>query len=203
MPTQTRHKPGLTRATCGPRGRVLGWLCALLIGAGPLPASAQSFSVQDVRTTLQEGVYRLDARLLFELPGKVREALENGVPLTFALDIEVSRPRRYLWNDDVAHLEQRSTLQYFDLTEQYLLRNLNSGHTESYSSLEYALLALGNIRSLPIIDAELLDPEQHYMVGIRSYLDIDSLPVPLRMRAYVSRDWWLTSGWFTRDLGIH
>jgi len=179
---------------------VLGWLCALLICAGPLPAAAQSFSVDDLNTTLDNGVYRLDVKLIFQLSGKVLEALENGVPLTFALDIEVQRPRRYLWDDDIASLEQRFTLQYFDLTEQYLLRNLNSGHEESYSSLDTALRALGDIRGLPIIDAELLDPEQHYMVGIRSYLDLDSLPVPLRLRAYISRDWWLTSGWFTRDL---
>ena len=203
MLAQTHHKPGLSPS---PRRRhhLSGWLCLLLlICATPLATAAQSFSVEDIDTTLEDGVYRLNARLTFQLPDKVLEALENGVPLTFALDIEVSRPRRYLWDDTIATLEQRSTLQYFDLTEQYLVRNLNSGHQESYSSLDTALHALGDIRGLPIIDAELLDPEQHYMVAIRSYLDFGGLPVPLRMRAYVSRDWWLTSGWFTRDLRMH
>jgi len=200
MLAQTRHSPHLIRqARCG--CRLLGWLCALLICAVPLPVLAQSFSVQDARTTLEDGVYRLDARLTFELPKKVLEALDNGVPLTFALDIEVRRPRRYLWDDNIASLEQRTTLQYFALTDQYLLRNLNSGYVASYSTLATALRALGDIRGLPIIDAKLLRPDRHYMVSIRSYLDFESLPVPLRMRAYISRDWWLTSGWYSWDLG--
>ncbi len=181
---------------------LLGWLCALLICAGPLPAAAQSFSVQDAKTTLEDDIYRLDVHLTFELPKKVLEALDNGVPLTFALDIEVRRPRRYLWDDSIASLEQRTTIQYFALTDQYLLRNLNSGHEASYSTLASALRALGDIRGLPIIDAKLLDPDEHYMVSIRSYLDFESLPVPLRMRAYISRDWWLTSGWYSWDLGM-
>jgi len=157
---------------------LLGCLCALLICAGPLSA-AQPFSVQGAKTTLKDGVYRLDALLTFALPKKVLEALDNGVLLTFALDIDVRQPRRYLWDNSVASLEQRTTLQYFALTDQYLLHN--------------ALRALGDIRGLPIIDAKLLDPDKHYMVSIRSYLDFESLPVPLRM----------PSGWYSWDLGMH
>ncbi len=201
MLAQTRHSPHLTRPLRH-GGRLLGWLCALLICVAPVPTMAQSFSVEDARTTLEDGVYRLDAHLNFDLPKKVLEALDNGVPLTFALDIEVHRPRRYLWDDSIASLEQRTTLQYFALSDQYLLRNLNSGFEASYSTLASALRALGDIRGLPIIDAKLLRPGKHYMVSIRSYLDLESLPVPLRMRGYISRDWWLTSGWYSWDLGM-
>ncbi|HEB94024.1 MAG TPA: DUF4390 domain-containing protein [Gammaproteobacteria bacterium] len=201
MLTQTHHSPPLMRQFRWRGRHLLGWLCALLICAGPLSA-AQPFSVQGAKTTLKDGVYRLDALLTFALPKKVLEALDNGVPLTFALDIDVRGPRRYLWDENIASLQQRTTIQYFALTEQYLLRNLNSGHEASYSTLISALRALGDIRSLPIIDARLLDPDKHYMVSIRSYLDFESLPVPLRMRAYISRHWWLTSGWYSWDLGM-
>jgi len=202
MLTQTRYSPQLTRRPRWYGRHLLGWLCALLICAGPLPA-AQSFSVQGAKTTLKDGVYRLDAVLTFALPKKVLEALDSGVPLTFALDIDVRQPRRYLWDANIASLEQRTTIQYFALTEQYLLHNLNSGYKASYSTLASALRALGDIRGLPIIDAKLLDPDEHYMVSIRSYLDFESLPVPLRMRAYISRNWWLTSGWYSWDLGVY
>ncbi|MCF6209170.1 MAG: DUF4390 domain-containing protein [Gammaproteobacteria bacterium] len=201
MLTQTRHSPPLTRQPRRHNHHLLGWLCALLICTGPLLA-AQPFSVQGAKTTLTDGVYRLDALLTFALPKKVLEALDNGIPLTFALDIDVRQPRRYLWDEHIASLEQRTTIQYFALTEQYLLRNLNSGHEASYSTLASVLRALGDIRSLPIIDAKLLDPDEYYMVSIRSYLDFESLPVPLRMRAYISQNWWLTSGWYSWDLGM-
>lgn len=200
MPTQTAPRHGLTAPPHRRPPGLCTWLCVLLIGLLPLAASAQPFNVFDTRTTLDNGIYRLDADLSFELPDKAITALENGIPLTFALDIEVTRSRRYVWDDHVASLAQRTTIQYFALADHYLLHNLNSGHKTSYSTLTSALQALGKIRDLPIIDAELLDPDERYMVSIRSYLDFSGLPAPLRMRAYISSDWWLTSGWHSRDL---
>lgn len=200
MLTQTAQPTGLSQRRPTRTPRRLGWLCALLIGLLPLAAQAQPFSVLDTRTTLEGGVYRLDADLSFKLPDKAIAALENGIPLTFALDIEVTRSRRYVWDDHVASLEQRATIQYFALADHYLLHNLNSGHKTSYSTLARALHALGQIRGLPLIDAKLLDAGERYSVSIRSYLDFSGLPAPLRMRAYISSDWWLTSGWHTRDL---
>lgn len=201
MSTQTY--PDLTRAhqrrkrwPLGP----LGWLCVLLICSSPLAANAQSFSVLSANTTLTEGVYRLDAQLALPLPEKAIQALESGISLTFALDIEVSRLRRYLWNDDIASLRQRTTIQHLALTDQYLLHNLNSDHKSSHSSLASALHELETLKALPIIDAELLDPDERYRIRIRTSLDFNGLPVPLRMRAYVSSDWWLTSGWHSWDM---
>ena len=199
----TQAHPGLKHTPRRQKQRrpgTRGWLCLLLLCIFPLSALAQSFSVLNASLTLKDGVYRLDAQLALPLPEKAIRALENGIPLTFALDIEVSRSRRYMWNDDIASLVQRTTIQYFALTDQYILHNLNSGHKDSYSSLASALRGLENIRDLPVIDAKLLDPDKRYRIRIRSYLDFDGLPVPLRMRAYVSSDWWLTSGWHTWDI---
>lgn len=201
MSTQTRHK--LSRPPVTPRpahGGLWCCLCLLLLCLISLPAGAQSFSVINADTRLQDGVYRLDAQLALPLPEAAIQALENGIPLTFALDIEVSRLRRYVWDEDIANLVQRTTIQYFALTDQYLLHNLNSDHKTSYSSLSSALRGLENIHDLPVIDARLLDPQKRYRIRLRTYLDFDSLPVPLRMRAYVSTDWWLASGWHAWEL---
>jgi len=86
------------------------------------------------------------------------------------------------------------------LSEQYLLRNLNSGSQFVYSSLDSALATLGKIESVPILDAHLLEKDKHYKVRVRSRLDLDSLPVPLQLKAYVSSEWWLSSGWYSWDL---
>jgi hypothetical protein len=163
-------------------------------------AFAQSFAVQNARTELVGKIYRLDASLKYKFPPKALEALENGVTLILALDIEVIKPRRYMWNEEIATLEQRYEIKYLALTDQYLLSNKNSGSQFVYSTLDEALATLEKINDLPIIDAHLLDKDEFYMVQIRSRLDFDSLPPPLRLKAYFSNDWWLTSGWYSWGL---
>lgn len=163
-------------------------------------AQAQQFTVQDAKTTLVDSVYRLDADLVYEFSPTIFDAMENGVVMTLVLDIEVFRPRRYFWDDVIAELEQRYEVQYFAISDQYILRNLNSGTQFIFPSLASAIDSMSRIRNLPIIDAALLAEGEHYMVRVRSRLDFGSLPVPLQLRAYVSRDWWLGSGWYSWDL---
>jgi hypothetical protein len=164
------------------------------------PVLAQSFTVQNAKTELADKVYRLDASLKYRLPPKALDALENGVTLILALDIEVIKPRRYMWDEEIASLEQRYEIQYLALTDQYLLNNKNSGSHFAFSTLGGALATLETIESLPIIDAHLLNENDRYKVRVRSRLDFDSLPPPLRLKAYFSNDWWLTSGWYSWDL---
>jgi len=161
-------------------------------------ASAQSFTVQNAKIELVDKVYRLDANLKYQLPPKALDALENGVTLLLALDIEVIQPRRYMWDKEIASLGYE--IQYLALTDQYLLKNKNSGSQFVYPTLNRALATLEKIDSLPIIDAHLLNKNDHYMVRVQSRLDFDSLPAPLRLKAYFSNEWWLTSGWYTWDL---
>ena len=163
-------------------------------------ATPPLFTVHDAKTELVDKVYRLDANLEFKLSPQALAALDSGVMLTLVLDIEVYSPRRYLWDDVLATLEQRYEIKYHALSDQYLLRNINSGSQFAYSTLDSALSAIGRIEQLPILDEHLLQAEKHYMVRVRSRLDLDSLPAPLLLKAYVSSEWWLSSGWYSWDL---
>ena len=173
----------------------------MLLGVSwSLQAQAQEITISGASSKLVENVYRLDADIEYRFPKPVLEALNNGVVLSLVLDIEVSRARSYVWDETLASLEQHYQIQYHALSEQYLLRNLNSGTQASYPALDALLFFLGRVRDLPIIDAQLLDPSATYQVRIRSRLDFSTLPVPLQMRAYVSRDWWLSSDWYAWNL---
>ena len=182
--------------------KALSWFSALALASATGVANADSpqFRVNHARTVLVDQVYRLEVSLDYHFSAEALNALRNGVPLTLVLDIEVYQPRRYLWENVLAVLEQRYQIQYHALSDKYLLRNLNSGSQSTFTSLADALASLSDVGDIPIIDAHLLDPGQHYMVRVRSRLDIDALPVPLRLEAYVSSDWWLTSGWYSWDL---
>jgi hypothetical protein len=176
------------------------WLSVVALSSWMGAAQAQQFTVNQGKTELVDNVYQLDASLGYQFTPETLDALDNGVPLTLVLDIEVYRPRRYLWDEVIASLAQRYEIHYHALSDQYLLRHLNSGAQFTYPTLDSALASLGTVRNIPIIDAPLLEPGKHYMVRVRSRLDIDALPVPLQLIAYVSQDWWLSSGWYSWDL---
>jgi len=182
--------------------KTLTWVSAVALASvtGLATADSPRFRVIHARTVLVDQVYRLEASLSYRFSAEALDALRNGVPLTLILDIEVYQPRRYLWENVLADLKQRYQIQYHALSDKYLLRNQNSGSQATFATLDGALASLGDIGEIPIIDAHLLSPGERYMVRVRSRLDIDKLPVPLRLEAYVSTDWWLTSGWYSWDL---
>lgn len=189
---QYQQRPGC-RATLR---LMMAGLC--LSVAGDLWAG--SITVTDVSTHLENRVYYLDAHIQYELTEPMYEALHKGVPLTFVLVIEISRPRDYLWDDGIAELEQRYQLEYQVLTQQYLVRNLNSGSVFSLPALDVALSVMGTVVGLPLIDYQLLDEDEHYQGHLRAQLDTEELPVPLRLLSYFSSEWRLHSDWFAWPL---
>jgi hypothetical protein len=170
---------------------VLLFACLFISQAG-----ASDAQIHDARTLLAEGVYRVGARIDFRLNETLQAALQNGVPLVLELRIEVIHEREWLWAERVAHLRQRFGLEYHALTELYLVHNFSTGVQYSFRELEEALEYIGNVYDLPLIDANLLRPQENYQVRMRADLDIESLPTPVRLWAYLGSDWSLQSDWY-------
>jgi hypothetical protein len=147
-------------------------------------------------TRLENGVYLLSARVVYRLGDTPREALENGVPLTIELEMEVMRKREWLWDETIAELQQKFRLEYHTLSQQYLVTNLNSGQVKSFPSLTTATQFLGRIDDFPLLDASLLESGESYYGQLRAILDIDALPVPLQPIAYLFGEWRLSSEWY-------
>lgn len=172
----------------------------LLVGLCLLSGNAWSreTSISDVRTLLIDGVYRLGARVEIDFNETLPEALHNGVPLQIELRIEVLRKREWywLWPELVADLRQRFKLEYHVLSRRYLVYNYASGVQQSFRSMDGALDYIGNVYDLPLIDEQLLDPAQRYLVRIRADIDVEALPTPVRLWAYLGSEWSLKSRWF-------
>ncbi len=183
---------------------MLRWLrqLAIMLGLGcALPVShADEFRISEIHTEIRDGVYLLDADIEYAFSEEVLLAMSNGVPLTVQLTIEIERVRSWWPDEEIATLEQRYTLQYHALSHQYLLRNLNSGAFYSYPRYQTALQALGRLRALPLLDSKLILADERYEISMRAELDIEALPSPLRIVAYVTPDWRLSSDWYTWSL---
>ncbi|MGH8427191.1 MAG: DUF4390 domain-containing protein [Gammaproteobacteria bacterium] len=173
---------------------VFGLLAAFAVGAPPALATP-AFTVEDTAGTLHHGVYYLDADLALNLNRQARDALANGVALTFLMQIHVIRTRVLLWNQDVAELTQRYRLSYLPLSNRYRVENLNSGAIADYGSLAAALAPIEHIRDLPLIDADLLARGVRYLAALRVVLDTRDLPGPLQLMTMFVPGWRLESEW--------
>lgn len=175
-------------------------LLALLVLLRVTDVQAAGFDVIEASTRLGDGVYRLNAQIEYNFSEPALDALQNGVPLTIELMMEVRRRRSWVWDETVYSLVQRFRLEYHALSRQYLVHNLNSGERRNFSTRPAALRFMGQIHEFPLLDRSLLAPDRRYEGALRAQLALDTLPTPLRLFAYLSEDWQLASEWYTWPL---
>ncbi len=171
-------------------------LSAPLSAQQPLPERQGFFDIRSATTNLNEGVHELEARLQLILSDEALDALNSGVTLTIELDVEVIRVRG-LWVDDgTAALVFTYELEYRPLSQRYIVRNLNSGQQDSFSTLYSALNNLGRIQGLPIVDDALLSAESNYRIRLRARLSTRQYPSALRLLFFWRSQWQLQSDWY-------
>src|ERR1700689_1682820 len=150
-------------------------LTAALLGAAVSPCRAEGlegrFEVRSADLELAGGVYHLNTRLDLPIGEAVRRGLNEGVPLTLEVDLDVERVRQLLPNSRVAELTQRYHLQFNAVSASYILRNDNSGQQESLGTIEAALETLSEIHGLPVLDKSLLPPDRRYEASVRAKVD--------------------------------
>lgn len=171
------------------------------LAAGPSVGQEQEqdpgrFEVRSASVELDGGVYYLDAWLEYRLSGEAREALDAGIALTIDIEVEFLRVHRFWFDGTEAELRQTYELQYYALSERYLVRNRNTGEQTAFANLFSALNFLGRVTRLPLIDAALLEPDETYDIRIRTILSTENLPGPLRLLTFWRRDWSLRSEWY-------
>jgi hypothetical protein len=176
---------------------------ALLVGAAAAqdPVEREGyFEVRSASTRLNNGVHTLDARLQLVLSSEALHALNSGVPLTIELQLQVIRSRRFYVDALDAELAVRFELEYRQVSQRYIVRNLNSGDQDSFATLYSALNNLGRIQGLPVIDESLLIPNRDYRVRLRALLATEQYSAPLRLLFFWRDEWQLKSEWYEWSL---
>ena len=167
-----------------------------------LPAADGSgtFKVTEISTQKGDDSYLLNARVDIDLNTGPREALENGIPLVFELQIQTLEKHVWIWDVVVAEYKQARQVQKHALSRTYLVKDLDSGAQRSYIKLEDALQAAGYLHNFPVLDYARMQDDQSYSVRLRVNLDIEALPTPVRLLAYVSSAWDMDSEWYQWQL---
>ncbi len=191
---------------CSSVSRVMRCLCAWAIVLFVCPVFAEDMPTIDVGAPFDvrsafiephEHVYQLNATLDLSLSTSAIRALNDGVPVTIELDLNISRNRRYLPDVQIGSLVQRWQVHYDALSERYLVQNLNSSQQSSHATLQSAIAELTVIQGLPILDESLMQKGNRYEASLRIMTTVDGgLPATLKYLMFWV-DWRRTSDWYT------
>ncbi len=167
----------------------LALLCA------PLPGIANPFAaeIKQADVLLKNDCYLLSADISYSLSDNAKEALQNGVPLFWAIKIKVQQHYGW-WHKTVVKKIIRYRLQYHALLNMYRVRNENTGEVANFSTLSAAFDLMATVRDLPLIYKNQLS-DAHYQIALRVIFDDNALPLPLRPIALVNPQWYLSSDW--------
>ena len=172
-------------------------LCGVLLWLLPFSGYANEFAaeVKQAEITLQGDSYVLSADIVYQLSEKAIEALQNGVPLFWDIQVKIQQQRDVLWNKTLVDTAIRYRIQYHALLNMYRVRNEGNGEVYNFSTLSAALDLMSAVRDFRVIEKAELAPEKQYLCAVKVNFDREALPLPLRPIAYIDRQWYLSSDW--------
>jgi len=195
----TRERPG------GGLRRLVLTAGALLLTVVSLFAYADALDgVLEVRSAyvnIDNGVFLLHARIEYPVNPKIRDALRDGVTLTFDLDTRVDRERRFWFNANIVELTLRRELAYHAVSDRYVVRDVKSDEQQTFPTLEEALAYLGKVDGWPI----LVEPQLNggsYVISVRAGVRRGRLPASLRALLFWADDWHRVSEWYSWSLPV-
>jgi Domain of unknown function (DUF4390) len=176
----------------------------LALAAWGLASADTLDGVLEVRSAyinIDKGVFLLHARVQYPDNPAIRDALRDGITLTFDLDARVDRERHLWFNANVVDLTLRRELTYHAVSERYVVRDTRSGDQETFPALEEALDYLGKVDAWPILVEPQLDGGS-YTINVRAGVRRGHLPSSLRAILFWTDDWARVSEWYTWSLPV-
>jgi hypothetical protein len=193
--------------TAGVRGAWQRWLlaCALLLGSFlSIPGRADpldgTFEVRSAYVTYDNGVYQLSARIACPINDEIRRALQDGVTLSFDIEAQVQKRRRYWTDSTVASYTLHRELSWHAVRQHYVVRDAERGELGSYATFDQALTAIGTVDNWAVLVESQLQPDASYQVGIRAVVRRGTLSSALRALMWWSDSWQRSSDWYSWSL---
>lgn len=157
------------------------------------PAHADVIPVKSAELRAIDGEVVLNAEFEFMFNPTLEEALQNGIPLYFVLEVEIARGRWYWLDEKVLQSTLTYRVSWNALTRQY--RVASGLLSQTYGSLEEVERYIGRVTSRPLIKLDALTRGARYDAAVRLRLDVNQLPKPFQVSALASREWTLASDW--------
>ena len=179
-----------------PALRIIRFITGLILICLAAGAQASDVKIEFATSTLVDNHYQVDAFIEYKFDDEVLTALTNGIPLRIDTHIKIKRERKWLWDPVVRHETLSFQLQRHALSDHYLVTNLITDHKEQFQYLDEALRTLGSIKDHFLFDESTIVSDANYIGYIKSGLNREALPTPLRLIAYFSAHWRAKSAWY-------
>lgn len=194
-------KPADRRTALAPvlfHGSLAGLLASLLLALGGCGSDgpAGAFEVDDVQASWANGRMQVRYRQNLKLSPEAQTALVHGVPLTVETDMVL---RVAETKTRVTRHRSRYQIRFLPLSEHYELSSEKSGEVRTFPRLRHALAAIGS--SQVTFETGAL-PRGEYELLVRTYIDKQTMPPPMRLPAMFSSRWRHQSDWTTWPLII-
>jgi len=157
---------------------------------------------------VDRGVFLLHARVEYPVNPGIRNALRDGVTLTFDLDTRVDRERRFWFDANIVELTLRRELAYHAVSDRYVVRDVRSGQQQTFPTLEEALAYLGKVdgwqhppeESVSVLES--LSRTGHEPAGKDPTERLANMPASLRALLFWTNDWHRASEWYSWSLPV-
>lgn len=155
----------------------------------------ESITVNDLSIAVIDHSVKVDCEVQYSVHGSVEEALSNGIAMTFILEVEL-RQEDTLWLDStLGKFKREFKVKYHGLSKQYVMVEMGGNIERSFPDLYSAFYYQKRLRNVAIATIDSLNLDQKYYIRARARLVSEQLPLPLRIKSYVSKDWRPSSGW--------
>ena len=141
----------------------------------------------------------LDAQLRYQFGDAVLEAMRHGVPVTLLIEARIVNRSSRPWLEIVLQTQRSYRLDYHSLSSQYVLEDMSSGEQTIYPSHLALQDAMARSPGLRLAD-DLTLPEGELQGSVRARIHIEDLPPAMRLMAYLSPEWRLSSEWYVWKL---
>lgn len=178
------------------RLRTLAALCvAVVLFVAGVVQAAEASAVRHAEIRPTASGYTLDADVDLVLNPTLEDALAKGINLYFLLEFEVTRPRNWWFDEDIAEVSRKLRLYYHLLLRRYVVE---TGYTtQTAATLGEALAMLGHVDDWPVLERGDLKTGRRYEARLRLRLDTARLPKTLSIGAVTSDRWDLVTPWHT------
>ena len=183
---------------CARRDPAIRWLARLLLGfwltvAGGALASDKSAVTQAAIRATPQG-YVLDGDVDIVLNPTLEDALSRGINLYFLLELELTRPRNWWFDETIAEPVRKLRIYYHLLLRRYVVE---IGYTtRTAATLTEALAMMGHVDGWQVLERGTLKAGQRYDARLRLRLDTAQLPKPLSIGAVTGDKWDLATPWY-------
>ena len=155
----------------------------------------RAISIIDLASYVNEDNLLVDCEVKYRVDKRVREALNNGIEMTFVLEIELRQKKDFLLDPAHGRYVHEFRIKYHALSKQYVVLEKDSNVERSFSDLYSAFYSQRNLKKALLANRKNLNLDEKLYISARAKLVSEKLPLPLRIKSYLSKDWRPSSGW--------